>query len=135
MQLDDDVFLHVHNIYKIKAWVDENCITGYVYKNVKPIRWAHSKDPEELYKWICPKWMYAQKTYPDYTAGPAYVIPTKHVECLYQMALKSSTKFYMEDIFITGMLREKCDIKLKWVYFKYMTIFFFFIWLKNTEIV
>ena len=31
------------------------------------------------------------------------------------MAMKSSSKLYMEDIFITGILRDKCNIELKFV--------------------
>ena len=114
-QLDDDVFIHVQNIYQIQAWNDENLISGYVYEDVKPIRRAYLNDKDQSYKWICPRWMYPQDKFPNYAAGPAYIIPIKHVKCLYQMALKSDSKFYMEDIFVTGMLREKCNIELKLV--------------------
>ena len=50
-----------------------------------------------------------------HTAGPAYIIPKDYINCLYQMAMKSSSKLYMEDIFITGILRDKCNIELKFV--------------------
>ena len=59
--------------------------------------------------------MFSGKTYPNYTAGPAYIIPKEYINCLYQMAMKSSSKLYMEDIFITGVLRDKCNIELKFV--------------------
>ena len=50
-----------------------------------------------------------------FAAGPAYIIPKDYINCLYQMAMKSSSKLYMEDIFITGILRDKCNIELKFV--------------------
>ena len=59
--------------------------------------------------------MFSGEIYPNYTAGPAYIIPNKHIECLYQMAMKSNSKLYMEDIYITGILREKCKIELRFV--------------------
>ena len=31
------------------------------------------------------------------------------------MAMKSNSKLYMEDIFITGILRDKCNIELQFV--------------------
>ena len=59
--------------------------------------------------------MFSGETYPNYTAGPAYIIPKEYINCLYQMAMKSSSKLYIEDIFITGILRDKCNIELKFV--------------------
>ena len=113
--MDDDVFLNVAKINKIEAWNNHDSISGFVNADVIPIRQAVLNDPLELYKWICPKWMFSGETYPNYTAGPAYIIPKEYINCLYQMAMKSSSKLYIEDIFITGILRDKCNIELKFV--------------------
>ena len=68
-QLDDDVFLNVAKINKIEAWNNHDSISGFVNADVIPIRQAVLNDPLELYKWICPKWMFSGETYPNYTAG------------------------------------------------------------------
>ena len=42
-------------------------MSGYLYKDVAPIRWASVFNWEK--KWICPNWMFADDVFPDYLSG------------------------------------------------------------------
>lgn len=114
-KLDDDVFIHSKNMNKILGRISryENAMTGYVYQNVVPIRWVwkYSSD-DQSYKWIVPKWMFTGHTFPDYVAGPGYFIPKKYISCLLKQSLVTP-QLYLEDVFFTGILREKCHLKLR----------------------
>ena len=81
--MDDDVFLNVAKINKIEAWNNHDSISGFINADVIPIRQAVLNDPLELYKWICPKWMFSGETYPNYTAGTVIYPSTLNIDLIY----------------------------------------------------
>lgn len=114
-KLDDDIFLNSRNINKLLRRISthQNAISGFVYQNVVPIRWVYKYSSDnESYKWIVPKWMFSGHVFPDYVAGPGYFIPSKHIKCLLKQSL-STPQLYLEDVFFTGVLRQKCHFRLR----------------------
>ena len=72
-QLDDDIFFGVDNFVRVFPRREHfNQISGFLYTQSLPIRWAFSLG-DENYKWICPHWMCPQDIYPPYTGGVGYV--------------------------------------------------------------
>ena len=65
------------------------------------------------HKWHMPYYMYGKLKYPNFVAGPAYVLPLGRnaTSCLY---IKGSSLDYvfLEDVFITGIVREKCGLHI-----------------------
>ena len=114
LKLDDDVFINVDYFASIFPKAQhQNHITGFVYEDTVALRWAFRNSPEEQYKWNAPKWMYPLDTYPDYVAGPMYAIPSRFIPCLYDQLLSTVPFFYIEDVYYTGILRQKCHLELK----------------------
>lgn len=72
-QLDDDIFFGVDNFVRVFPRREHfNQISGFLYTQSLPIRWAFSLG-DENYKWICPHWMCPEDIYPPYTGGVGYV--------------------------------------------------------------
>ena len=66
---DDDIFLNVKNlIQKFPKKQHYEQISGYLYTDAYPHRWAFSI-LNQNWKWICPYWMYSNDTYPSFTQG------------------------------------------------------------------
>ena len=78
-----------------------------------PGRTSCTKDGPKFtqHKWHMPYYMYGKLKYPNFVAGPAYVLPLGRnaTSCLY---IKGSSLDYvfLEDVFITGIVREKCGL-------------------------
>ena len=64
------------------------------------------------HKWAMPRYMWGSDNYPDSTSGSGYVIPISAVTCLYVKGLDTAFVF-LEDIFVTGILRTKCGVGLR----------------------
>lgn len=61
-------------------------------------------------KWQIPSYLYNQSKYPSYLQGPGYLMSRKSAECILNHS-KEIPYFPMEDIFITGFVAQKCNIK------------------------
>ena len=61
-------------------------------------------------KWQIPSYLYNQSKYPSYLQGPGYLMSRKSAECIFNHS-KEIPYFPMEDIFITGFVAQKCNIK------------------------
>ena len=57
--------------------------------------------------------MYGKLKYPNFVAGPAYVLPLSGnaTSCLYREGSNLEYVF-LEDVFITGIVREKCGLHI-----------------------
>ena len=55
--------------------------------------------------------MYPDERYPPYVLGSFYTIPSSLIECLVEQ-MEQSTFISVEDVFITGVLRERCHADL-----------------------
>ena len=60
-----------------------------------------------------PYYMYGKLKYPNFVAGPAYILPLSGnaTSCLYREGSILDYVF-LEDVFITGIVREKCGLHI-----------------------
>lgn len=101
LKTDDDMFIHLPNIIQdAKSRSKQRFIMGCVRNKARPIQNKRSK-------WYAPN--YKGKFYPRHTSGTAYLISGDVVGELYQSSLEVPL-FWLEDIYITGILAEKISI-------------------------
>ena len=109
MKTDDDIFINVPNLLDSLAEIDEpmrnRVIMGHVIENAAPIQ-------DRTSKWYTPPSVYKQKVYPAYASGMAYVMSGDLVMKLLKKAYTSDF-FWLEDIYITGMLAGQVGASLR----------------------
>ena len=106
--MDDDVYVNIHQL--INLLIDntnKNLLTGFVHCGMLAQSEGKSCLPPFmltgygknywLHKLIGFHW------YPNYIAGPAYVMSKSTADILYRVAM-TVPAFHMEDVYITGML-------------------------------
>lgn len=105
VKMDDDI---VVDLYKMRAvllnfnWSDD-VMAGYVLKNMKPIR-----EPQN--KWFVTKDEYGGDIYPIFLSGWLYVTTPKVSQNIFQLS-HTIPYFWIDDVYVTGMLPEKLKIK------------------------
>ena len=52
-------------------------------------------------KWVCPRYMYDGKKYPNILSGSGYVMTRSVAKCLYEAALMLPY-LHLEDVLVTG---------------------------------
>ena len=92
-----------------------NCdnVSGHLF-SLNSEREAHqvAKDRmNETYvdKWVTPTYLYNQSHYPLFVSGSCYVMTTLAASCLFEKAM-TMPFFHLEDVFITGLVAEQCNI-------------------------
>ena len=78
---------------------DPYLITGYCTTGTRP-------DRNPKYKCYTPEHMFPGDVFPTYVGGPAYLMSRQAAVILYETALETPF-FHLEDVFITGIVREK----------------------------
>ena len=65
------------------------------------------------HKWHMPYYMYGKLKYPNFVAGVAYYLPLggNTTSCLYREG-SSLDYVFLDDLFITGIAREKCGLHI-----------------------
>lgn len=105
IKVDDDIFF---NIRRLLAELEEknprNSIIGCEESRNAPVRFF-------LFKWHVTREQYSADTYPVYITGPAYLITGDIISKLYH-ATSQVPYFFVEDIFVTGLCREKIGAKV-----------------------
>ncbi|KAM4043006.1 lactosylceramide 1,3-N-acetyl-beta-D-glucosaminyltransferase isoform 1-T5 [Anomaloglossus baeobatrachus] len=106
MTADDDIFIHTPNLvsylnglYRIGVqdfWI------GRVHRGSPPVRKKNSKYyvPYEMYQW---------PSYPDYTAGAAYVVSQDVAARVYEASQTLNTSLYIDDVFM-GICANKVGV-------------------------
>ncbi|KAF4526118.1 hypothetical protein B566_EDAN007612 [Ephemera danica] len=61
-------------------------------------------------KWYAPRYMYAERTYPNYLSGTGYVMSADVVLRLFNAALHTPL-FHLEDVYITGMCAKAAGLR------------------------
>lgn len=99
LKADDDVYL---NISKIMIFLKtfsfeeiETLLIGTLLSKLKP-------QSNRRHKNYSPKYMYSRYYYPDFLAGPAYMMSRNVATKLYETALKTPY-YHLEDVFLTGI--------------------------------
>lgn len=105
LKTDDDMFINVSRLlaFIAKHRSEQKTIYGRLAKKWKPIRNKKSK------YYISPQ-QYKPAVFPDFTTGPAYLLPAKIAKELYVAAL-NHTYFKLEDVFVTGIVANELKIK------------------------
>lgn len=105
LKTDDDMFINVSKLLSFISKHNHNdrIIYGRLAKKWKPIRNKKSK------YYISPQ-QYKPGVFPDFTTGPAYLIPSCVVHDLYLAAL-NHTYFKLEDVFVTGIVAHYINVK------------------------
>uniref|UniRef100_A0A8C5IY17 Hexosyltransferase n=1 Tax=Junco hyemalis TaxID=40217 RepID=A0A8C5IY17_JUNHY len=106
MSADDDIFIHMPNLIaylqSLTQMGAQDLWIGRVHRGSPPIRDRRSKYyvPYEMYQW---------PSYPDYTAGAAYVISNDVAARVYEASLTLNTSLYIDDVFM-GLCANKVGI-------------------------
>ncbi|XP_060516060.1 beta-1,3-galactosyltransferase 5-like [Cylas formicarius] len=105
LKTDDDMFINVQRLlaFVTKHKSEQKIIYGRLAKKWKPIRNKKSK------YYISPQ-QYKPPVFPDFTTGPAYLLPGNLAKPLYLSAL-NHTYLKLEDVFLTGIVANGLKIK------------------------
>ncbi|XP_068960888.1 lactosylceramide 1,3-N-acetyl-beta-D-glucosaminyltransferase [Petaurus breviceps papuanus] len=106
MSADDDIFIHMPNLIEYLRSLERTGVqdfwVGRVHRGSPPIRDKNSKYyvPYEMYHW---------PSYPDYTAGAAYVISSDVAAKVHEAAQTLNSSLYIDDVFM-GLCANKMKI-------------------------
>ncbi|OXU20463.1 hypothetical protein TSAR_012319 [Trichomalopsis sarcophagae] len=105
MKTDDDMFVNVPALVKALKGRPKSTGTliGSLICNARPIT-----DPKN--KWYTPKYMYSERTYPNYLSGTGYVMSFDVAQRLYKAAL-STPVLHLEDVYITGVCAKRAGLR------------------------
>ncbi|XP_024937081.1 beta-1,3-galactosyltransferase 5 isoform X2 [Cephus cinctus] len=105
MKMDDDIVVNLYDILNIlqTRGTIENTLMGYVLNNMLPIR-------EPANKWFVTQEEFALNVYPEFLSGWLYITSSKIAEKLVSYAQVYPKYFWIDDLFITGILRN--DLKI-----------------------
>ncbi|XP_036610373.1 lactosylceramide 1,3-N-acetyl-beta-D-glucosaminyltransferase [Trichosurus vulpecula] len=106
MSADDDIFIHMPNLIEYLRSLEQMGVqdfwVGRVHRGSPPVRDKSSKYyvPYEMYHW---------PSYPDYTAGAAYVISSDVAAKVYEASQTLNSSLYIDDVFM-GLCANKMKI-------------------------
>ncbi|XP_075058301.1 lactosylceramide 1,3-N-acetyl-beta-D-glucosaminyltransferase [Mixophyes fleayi] len=106
MTADDDIFVHTPNLVSYLKSLDlidvQDFWIGRVHRGSPPIRKKDSKYyvSREMYQW---------SSYPDYTAGAAYVVSQDVAAKVYEASQTLNTSLYIDDVFM-GICANKMGV-------------------------
>lgn len=119
MKMDDDIIVNIYEVLdKLEKIKINNSLVGHILENMNPIR-------EPANKWFVTKDEYLPDSYPPFVSGWLYVTTPSVASKLIDQANSYSKYFWIDDAFITGILREKADIQLIDIHEMYTTDFGF----------
>ena len=99
MKADDDLFVNIPNLFEALGKVTKSrFIMGSGILHMPVIR-------DKKSKWYVSHAEYTAQRYPDYCSGTGYVFPTPVAAELFRAATRTP-QFWLEDVFVTGMLRR-----------------------------
>jgi len=102
LKTDDDIFINFDRLLRVTHDLPNAKMIGRLTCGAVPIGDIHSK----LYM---PKYLYADRVYPGYLSGTAYVLRTDIIPTLIQNSL-TTPLIHLEDIYVTGLLARKSKI-------------------------
>ncbi|XP_057328034.1 beta-1,3-galactosyltransferase 1-like isoform X2 [Microplitis mediator] len=105
MKTDDDMYVNVPGLVKVikSRPTSAGTLMGSLICNARPI-----SDPKN--KWYTPKYMFSEKTYPNYLSGTGYVMSLDVASKLYATALKTPL-LHLEDVYLTGLCAKKAKLR------------------------
>ncbi|XP_012278497.1 beta-1,3-galactosyltransferase 5 [Orussus abietinus] len=113
MKMDDDIILNLYSILdKIHFIAPSDALMGYIFKNMVPIR-------EPNNKWYVTKEDFSSDVYPEFLSGWLYVAGLRTVSLLVERSRQHSKYFWIDDVFVTGILRQELNIDMKDIHESY----------------
>ncbi|XP_032686904.1 beta-1,3-galactosyltransferase 5 [Odontomachus brunneus] len=107
MKMDDDIVVNMYGILdKLHDTVHKDSLIGYALKNMIPVR-------ETANKWYVSRAEYSGSIYPDFVSGWMYIVHSKAARRLTNYAESSNKYFWIDDVFVTGILRQALNIKIQ----------------------
>lgn len=120
IKIDDDIFINFKSLEKylntkfpakndplqVTDRVGYNMFKCYVIHKAMVVR--HKS--HEYQKWAVPKSVYKDQFYPDYCSGWAYITTVGAIDIILDNLIYSdqeSPTFWIDDVYITGILREE----------------------------
>lgn len=105
LKTDDDVFV---DSFQLVKYVDslinhDKIIVGHVNYNSLPQRTEGSK-------WFVSQQEYSKEFYPDYCMGMGFIMSFDVVKLLYEASIRLPY-FWVEDVYVTGILREEVQYR------------------------
>lgn len=109
LKVDDDTVFNIDKTYeflkKIPVSDRDDLVMGYILNNTKPRR-------NEQNKWFVTWEEYPRSIYPSYLSGWYYIMSPKIAAVITDEAIYHPF-FWIDDIFVTGLLTEALGIQLK----------------------
>ncbi|GIY49323.1 beta-1,3-galactosyltransferase 1 [Caerostris darwini] len=104
LKVDDDMFINVENFLTLTEMKNHSSlIMGELAHEWHPVRSAKNK-------WFTSFVEYPFNVYPDFVFGPSYLLTGDTISLLYNESIKMKL-FHLEDVYITGFVAEKVNIK------------------------
>ncbi|XP_047033881.1 beta-1,3-galactosyltransferase 5 [Helicoverpa zea] len=107
LKVDDDTVYNLNKTYNLLKTIDNptGLLMGYMLNNTKPRRNKENK-------WYVTYDEYPRSEYPSYLSGWYYITTPKVAAALCDEAIYHPY-LWIDDIFVSGLLRESLGIKLK----------------------
>lgn len=111
VKMDDDVLVDYFQLYELlkgetgSVTDRDSFIFGKTLTNQQVERDSSSK-------WFVPEKSYPPRTYPSYVSGWAYLTTISTIQSILKASL-SENYFFIDDVFVTGILREKANLPIK----------------------
>jgi hypothetical protein len=104
MKTDDDILINplMFNQFIANITNSKNTIYGILGKGFKPHRSKTSK-------WYVSHESYSPSIYPDFMFG-SYIMSSDSIHPIYKEVLNSLPALAFEDVYISGIIAEKCNI-------------------------
>lgn len=108
MKMDDDIVVNMYGILERlqSDIIQEDSVLGYILKNMVPVR-------ERANKWYVSEAEYTGNIYPDFVSGWLYITRPQVASRLVDYAESSNKYFWIDDVFVTGILRQALNIKIQ----------------------
>uniref|UniRef100_A0A0K2TXX4 Hexosyltransferase n=1 Tax=Lepeophtheirus salmonis TaxID=72036 RepID=A0A0K2TXX4_LEPSM len=113
LKIDDDCYLNPNSLFKFSFIAEKHPFTifGKSLGPNSPVHRLINSNETSDNKWTVPKYVYSNDFFPNAISGSGYFFDIEAGLCLYRRSLDTSL-INLEDIYITGILRERCDINL-----------------------
>ncbi|XP_011257775.1 beta-1,3-galactosyltransferase 5 [Camponotus floridanus] len=108
MKMDDDIVVNIYDLLEKlhSGIIEKDSLAGYIMKNMVPVR-------ELANKWYVSQTEYADNIYPDFVSGWLYITNSQVTSQLINYAKSSHKYFWIDDVFVTGILRKDLNIKIQ----------------------
>ncbi|CAG7822694.1 unnamed protein product [Allacma fusca] len=113
LKTDDDAFIDIFQLFEFTsrtygfAPVD-TLLCNVFPEGTKPVRTSDPEAKEAGKKWVVTREEYPHDMYPKYCGGLAYLITPDVLERILRVS-HSSRFFWIDDVYVTGVLRELVD--------------------------